>query len=117
MTKEVNIELPFYPSHLRFVHGDIRGVVFETRTVQVCRENTLHMQHAPTGGARPSGRLSDLRAETSPHTQTAIADHAGAEIGPPKLCLNRSRAFDRVVDRDIHGFEREAGPIEVHGHG
>ena len=71
LTEEVNIELPFYPSHLRFVHGGIRGVVFETRTVQVCRENALHMQHAPAGGAGPSGRLSDLRHEARSGTQTA----------------------------------------------
>src|SRR4249919_3894652 len=73
LTKEVNIELPFYPSHLRFVHGGIRAVVFETRAVQVCRENTLHMQHAPTGGARPTGRLSDLRHGARPNPQTVSA--------------------------------------------
>ena len=31
-----------------------RGGVLETRTVQACKKNALHMQHAPAGSAGPS---------------------------------------------------------------
>jgi hypothetical protein len=60
LKKEVNVELTFYPPYLRFIDGDVRGVLFETRTVEACRKNALHMQHAPAGGAGPSWRLSNL---------------------------------------------------------
>jgi len=76
LNKEVNVELPFYSSHLRFVDGDIRRVVLETRTFQACRENALHMQHAPTGCAGSSWELPDLRHETDASAQAVVADRA-----------------------------------------
>ena len=54
LKREVNVELTFHPPHLRVVDSDVRGVVLETRTVEACRKNALHMQHAPAGSAGPS---------------------------------------------------------------
>ena len=50
----------------------MRAVMFETRTVQACGKNALHMRHAPAGGAGPSRRLSDLRDEARAHTEATI---------------------------------------------
>ena len=60
---EVNVELTFHPRYLRVVDGDVRGGVLETRTIEACRKNALHLQHAPAGSAGPSRGLSDLRYE------------------------------------------------------
>ena len=47
LKREVNVELRFYPPYLRVVDGDVRGVLFETRTVEACRKNALHMIVVP----------------------------------------------------------------------
>jgi hypothetical protein len=72
LKREVNVELTFYPPYLRVVDGDVRGILFETGTVEACRKNALHMQHAPAGGAGPSWGLSNLRNEAGPCPKTAV---------------------------------------------